>query len=137
MELTTIYNALMLSLLLCVPVTLDAWNLNTELLLMSGVDPSMVHSQGLTAFDIAVFKGHDDIIDLIQAIDLSQSSTTSPVLTATEIATTIDNEAMASLIKAMEKMLVAKAESYISTYYKKFKRTLPSKSDQEIVQTIV
>ena len=59
---------------------------------MSGADPSTVDSRGLTALDIAVSKGHDDIIDLIQAIDLSQSSTTSPVLTATEIATTIDNE---------------------------------------------
>ena len=110
---------------------------STELLLMSGADPSMVDSQGLTALDIAVFKGHDDIIDLIQAIDLSQSSTTSPVLTATEIATTIDNEAMAILNKAMEDMLAAKAELYISTYYKKFKRTLSSKSDQENIQTIV
>ena len=55
---------------------------------MSGADPSMVDSQGLNALDIAVSEGHDDIIDLIQAIDLSQSSTTSPVLTATEIATT-------------------------------------------------
>ena len=44
---------------------------------------------------------------------------------------------LSSLNKAMEDMLVAKAESYISTYYKKFKRTLPSKSDQENVQTIV
>ena len=101
---------------------------STELLLMSGADPSIVDSQGLTALDIAVSKGHDDIIDLIQAIDqASQSSTTSPVLTATEIATTINNEAMASLNKAMEDMLVAKAESYISTYYEKFKRTLPLK----------
>ena len=41
---------------------------------------------------------------------------------------------MASLNKAMEDMLVAKAESYISTYYKKFKRTLSTKSD---LQTIV
>ena len=72
---------------------------------MSGADPSMVDSQELAALDIAVSKGHNDIIDLIQAIDLSQSSTTSPVLTATEIATTIDNEAMASLNKAMEDML--------------------------------
>ena len=110
---------------------------STELLVMSGADPSMVDSRGLTALDIAVSSGHDDIIDLIQAIKLSQSSTTSPVLTATEIATTIDNKAMASLNKAMEDMLVAKAESYISTYYKKFKRTLPSKSNQQNVQTIV
>ena len=110
---------------------------STEVLLMSGADPSLASSRGLTALDIAVSEGHNDIIDLIQAIDLSQSSTTSPVLTATDIATTIDNEAMASLNKAMEDMLVAKAESYISTYYEKFKRTLPSKSDQENVQTIV
>ena len=105
---------------------------STELLLMSGADPSMVDSRELTALDIAVFGIHHDIIDLIQAIDLSQSSTTSPVLTATEIATTIDNEAMASLNQAMEDMLVGKTESYISTYYKKFKRTLTSKSDQEM-----
>ena len=110
---------------------------STELLLISGADPSMVEEQGLTALDIAVFQGHNDIVGLIQAIDLSQFSTTSPVLTSTEIATTIDNEAMASLNKAMEDMLVAKVESFISTYYKKFKRTLPSKSDQEYVQTII
>ena len=38
---------------------------------------------------------------------------------------------------AMEDMIVAKTESYISTYYKKLKKTLPLKSDQEELQTIV
>ena len=102
---------------------------STELLLMSGADPSIVGPEGLTALDVAASSGHDDIVDLIQAVQLSQSSTTSPALTATEISSSVDNKTMAILNKAMEDMLVAKAESYISTYYKKFKRTLPSKYD--------
>ena len=110
---------------------------STELLLMSGADPSIVGPEGLTALDMAASSGHDDIVDLIQAVQLSQSSTTSPALTATEISSSVDNKTMAILNKAMEDMLVTKAESYISTYYKKFKRTLPSKYDQENVQTIV
>ena len=110
---------------------------STELLLMSGADPSIVESEGLTALDMAASSGHDDIVDLIQAVQLSQSSTTSPALTATEISSSVDNKTMAILNKAMEDMLVTKAESYISTYYKKFKRTLPSKYDQEDVQTII
>ena len=110
---------------------------STELLLMSGADPSIVGPEGLTALDMAASSGHDDIVDLIQAVQLSQSSTTSPVLTATEISTSIDNKTMAIVNKAMEDMLVTKTESYISTYYKKFKKTLPSKYDQEELQTIV
>ena len=110
---------------------------STELLLMSGAGPSIVGPEGLTALDMAASSGHDDIVDLIQAVQLSQSSTTSPALTATEISSSVDNKTMAILNKAMEDMLVAKAESYISTYYKKFKRTLPSKYDQEDVQTII
>ena len=110
---------------------------STELLLISGADPSIVGPQGLTALDMAASSGHDDIVDLIQAVELSQSSTTSPVLTATEISTSIDNKTMAIVNKAMEDMLVTKTESYISTYYKKFKKTLPTKYDQEELQTIV
>ena len=110
---------------------------STELLLMSGADPSIVGPEGLTPIDMAASSGHDDIVDLIQAVQLSQSSTTSPALTATEISSSVDNKAMAILNKAMEDMLVTKAESYISTYYKKFKRTLPSKYDQENVQTFI
>ena len=107
---------------------------STELLLVSVADPSIVGPEGLTALDMAASSGHDDIVDLIQAVQLSQSSTTSPVLTATEISTSIDNKTMAILNKAMEDMLVTKTESYISTY---FKKTLPSKSDQEEIRTIV
>ena len=110
---------------------------STEQLLMSGADPSIVGPERLTALDMAASSGHDGIVDLIQAVQLSQSSTTSPVLTATEISTSIDNKTMAIVNKAMEDMLVAKTESYISTYYKKLKKTLPSKSDQEELQTIV
>ena len=110
---------------------------STELLLMSGADPSIVGPEGLTALDMAASSGHDDIVDLIQAVQLSQSSTTSPVLTATEISTSTDNKTMAIVNKAMEDMIVAKTESYISTYYKKLKKTLPLKSDQEELQTIV
>ena len=110
---------------------------STELLLMSGADPSIVGPEGLIALDMAASSGHDDIVDLIQAVQLSQSSTTSPVLTATEISTSIDNKTMAIVNKAMEDMIVAKTESYISTYYKKLKKTLPLKSDQEELQTIV
>ena len=110
---------------------------STELLLMSGADPSIVGPEGLTALDMAASSGHDDVVDLIQAVQLSQSSTTSPVLTATEISTSVDNKTMAILNKAMEDMLVTKTESYISTYYKKFKKTLPLKSDQEEIRTIV
>ena len=110
---------------------------STELLLMSGADHRTAKSKGLTALDMAASSGHDDIVDLIQAVELSQSSTTSPVLTATEISTSIDNKTMAIVNKAMEDMIVAKTESYISTYYKKFKKTLPSKSDQEEIRTIV
>ena len=110
---------------------------STEQLLMSGADPSIVGPERLTALDMAASSGHDGIVDLIQALQLSQSSITSPVLTATEISTSIDNKTMAIVNKAMEDMLVAKTESYISTYYKKLKKTLPSKSDQEELQTIV
>ena len=106
---------------------------STELLLMSGADHLVEGPQGLTATKIAVHSGHNDIADLIQAIEFSQSSTTSPVLTPQEIATSTDNEAMAILNKEFENMLVAKVESYISTYYEKTKQILPSKSDQDII----
>ena len=41
---------------------------STELLLMSGADPSIVGPEGLTALDMAASSGHDDIVDLIQAV---------------------------------------------------------------------
>ena len=48
---------------------------STELLLMSGADHLVEGPQGLTATKIAVHSGHNDIADLIQAIEFSQSST--------------------------------------------------------------
>ena len=50
----------------------------------------------------------NSIVDLLQAVKLSQSSTTSPVLTADEIASNVDNETMALLNRAMEQMAVKK-----------------------------
>ena len=97
---------------------------STELLLMSGADHHIV--QGLTATKIVVHLSNNDIADLIQAIELSLSSATSPVHTPQEVATSIDNEAMAILNKKFENVLVEKAKSYISTIYKKTKQTLPS-----------
>ena len=43
---------------------------------------------------MAASNGHEDIVDLIHAVELSQSSSTSPVLTASEIAANADNETL-------------------------------------------
>ena len=86
---------------------------SAELLLMYDADPSLRSHDGLTALDMAACKGHNDIVDLIQTIELSQSSSTSPVLTATKIATNVDNKALVSLYQTMEKMLVGKRESSV------------------------
>ena len=105
---------------------------SAELLLMSGADPSVVGPEGLTALDIAAWAGHYDIVHLIQAVELSQSSTTSPVSTANEIATNVSNEAMSLLNKVIENMLVAKSEDLISTHYKHVDKKLPPKQSQEL-----
>ena len=99
---------------------------STELLLKSGAESDHHMVQGLTATKIAVHLGNNKIADLLQAIELSQSSTTSSVLTPQEIANSTDNEAMAILNKEFENMIVAKVESYISNSYEKTKQTLPS-----------
>ena len=104
---------------------------SAELLLMYGANPSMLSYDGLTALNIAAFLGHDDIVNLIQAIELSQSSSTSPVLTATEIVANVDNKALASLYQAMEEMLVEKTEPFISTQYQKLEKSLPTKNKQQ------
>ena len=101
---------------------------SVELLLMYGADPSPQGPGGLTALDIAAYKGHKDIVDLIHAVELSQSSSISPVLTASEIAANVDNETLTILNKAIEKMLVNKTESLISTRYKMLGKSLPSKN---------
>ena len=53
---------------------------SVELLLTSGADPSITGPDGLTALDMAANKGHKDIVDLLQAMMLSQPSTTSPAI---------------------------------------------------------
>ena len=109
---------------------------SVELLMMSGTDPR-IKSEGLTALDMAANRGHEDIVDLLQAIELSQSSTTSPVLTANEIAGNVDNEAMALVNRAIEQMLVKKTESLITAEYQKLKKTtLPPKQYGEESQNI-
>ena len=99
-----------------------------EVLLMSGADPCM-KSRGLTAQEAAARGGHEDIVDLLEAMKLSQSSTTSPALTANEIASKvfIDNRTMTLLNKAKEKMLVKDVESFISSHSKIHEKQLPIK----------
>ena len=97
---------------------------SVELLLTNGADPSLQTPNGLTALDVAASKGYEDIVDLIQK---KESSSTSPVLTANEIAANLDNETLNILNKAMEKMLVEKTESFIFAQYKALDKILPSK----------
>ena len=100
---------------------------SVELLLVSSADLSLQTPGGLTALDVAAFGGHEDIVDLIHAVELSQSSSTSPVLTSKEIAASVDNAAMSFLNKAMKKMLGERTESFISAQYKIVENILPSK----------
>ena len=53
---------------------------SAELLLMYDADSSLRSHDGLTAFDMAACEGHDDIVDLIQMIELSQSHLFSQLL---------------------------------------------------------
>ena len=92
---------------------------SVELLVTSGADVSKVGSHGLTALGIAAKRGHNDIVDFLQATKLSRSSTTTSVLTANEIASNVDNKTMALLNRAMEQMVVKKAETFITTEYEK------------------
>ena len=97
-----------------------------EVLLMSGADPSM-KSRGLTAQEAAAREGHEDIVDMLEAIKLSQSSTTSPALTANEIASKvfIDNRTLTLLNEAKEEMLVKDVESFIVSHTKMHEKQLP------------
>ena len=106
---------------------------SVELLLMSGADPSMLSLKGLSALHLAASCGHEDIVHLIQAVELSQSSSTSPVLTTDEIASTVSNESLSAL---NESMLVAKSEALISTHFKTFDKTLLPKHSQETPLTL-
>ena len=102
---------------------------SVELLLMYDADPSLQTLKGVTALDMASFLGHVDIFDLIHAVNLSQSSSTSPVLTTNEIAANVDNETLNVLNHTMEKMLVDKVETFISIQSRKHKKILLSKDE--------
>ena len=103
---------------------------SVELLLMYGADSSLRSHDGVTALDMAACQGHDDIVGLIQAIKLSQSSSTSPVLTVTEIATNVDNKAC---IKQWRKSSLIK-QSSASTKHHKLESLLPPMNEQELQQ---
>ena len=97
---------------------------SVELLLMSGADASVLSLRGLSALHLAASKGHEDIVHLIQAVELSQSSSNSPVLTTNEIASNVSNESLSILKESLETMLVAESEALISTHFKNFDKTL-------------
>ena len=101
---------------------------SVELLLMYGADPNLRTLKGVTALGLAATRGHEDIVDLIHAVELSKSFT-SPVLTASEIAANVDNETLKILNRAMEKMLVDKVETFISIQSQKHKKILPLKDE--------
>ena len=108
-----------------------------ELLLMYGADLNMMHpNSGITALHLAACFGFVDIVDLIQAVKLSQSSSTSNVLTAAEVAADVDNEALSVLNRDMEKILVEKTELLISTLYSKYDKSLPPKFKQEVQRPV-
>ena len=108
-----------------------------ELLLMYGADPNMTYSEGITALHMAAYLGFEDIVDLLQAVKLSQSSFTSNILTAAEVAADVDNEALSVLNREMEKILVEKTESLISSLYLKYDKSLPPKFKQEVQQPVI
>ena len=92
-------------------------------LLMAGADTSIKGPNGLTAIDVAAQTGYNEIVELLQSITLSQSSTSSGVHPAASyIAGNVDNKAMSLLNQAMELMLVKKTESYITREYQKRER---------------
>ena len=63
---------------------------------------------------MAATAGHDNIVVFLQSME---SSTTSPVLTASEIASNVDNETVVLTNRAMEQLLVEKTESLITAEY--------------------
>ena len=109
---------------------------SVELLLISGANSSMLNLKGLSALHLAALKGHEDIVHLIQAVELSQSSSNSPVLTTNEIASNVSNESLSILNESMETMLVAESEALISTHFKNFDKTLFPKHIQETPLTL-
>ena len=123
-----------LSALMC--ASLFGFFESVELLLMSGADPSVLSLGGLSAIHIAALKGHEDIVHLIQAVELSQSSSNSPVLMTNEIASNVSNESLSILNESMEAMLFAKSEAHITTHFKNLDKTLLPKHSQETPLTL-
>ena len=109
---------------------------SVELLILSGSDPSVLSLRGLSALHLAALRGHEDIVHLLQAVELSQSSSISPVLTTNEIASNVSNESLSVLNESMETMLVAESEAFISTHFKNFDKSLFSKHSQETPLTL-
>ena len=109
---------------------------SVEVLLMSGADPSVLNLKGQSALHIAALWGHEDIVHLIQAVELSQSSSNSPVLMTNEIASNVSNESLSVLKESMEVMLVAKSEDLITTHLKNLDKTLLPKHIQETPLTL-
>ena len=72
---------------------------SVELLLMYSADPSLQTPDGLGTLEMAACNGHEEIVDLIHAVELSQSSFNSLVLTASEVAANVDNERLIVLWK--------------------------------------
>ena len=107
-----------------------------ELLLISGADPSVLSLRGLSALHLAAICGHEDIVHLIQAVELSQSSSNSPVLTTNEIASYVSNESLSLLKESMEAMLVAESEALVSTHFKNFDKTLQPKHSHRTPLTL-
>ena len=109
---------------------------SVELLLMSSADPSVLSLEGRSALDFAALCGHEDIVHLIQAVELSQSSIISPVLTTNEIASNVSIESLSVLNKSMETMLVAESEALISNLFKNFDKTHQPKHSHETPLTL-
>ena len=63
---------------------------SAEFLLKHGANPRLETSDGFTALNMAASSGLEYIVDLIQALELSQSSSTTPVLTATGSTDNVD-----------------------------------------------
>ena len=91
---------------------------------------------------MAISSGHDDIAELIQAVQLSQTSAhqikvatthTEETNSSTQISEKIDNRTMAILNKAMEDMLVAKAKTFILAQDKSLDRNLPPKPSRIVI----
>ena len=108
-----------------------------ELLLMYGANPNIIYSgEEASILRLAACLGQEDIVDLLQAVKLSQSSSTLNVLTAAELAADVDNEALSVLNRDMEKILVEKTELLISTLYSKYDKSLPPKFKQEVQRPV-